>query len=55
MAITEPLLDELDFGPFEGRPKKDLMDAMGENWLQHPRNLLLGESSWILKAEYLPF
>ena len=44
MAMTEPLLDELDFGTFEGRPKADLMNAVGENWLQHPRDLLLGES-----------
>ncbi len=41
---TEPLLDELDFGSFEGRPKAELINEMGENWLEHPRNLILGES-----------
>lgn len=43
-ATTESLLDELDFGPFEGRPKSDLINEMGEQWLRFPRNLVLGES-----------
>jgi broad specificity phosphatase PhoE len=40
----EGLLDELDFGPFEGRPKKELLDEHGELWINNPKDLLLGES-----------
>lgn len=43
MAKTEPLLDELDFGPFEGQPKKYLLDTYQELWIENPRALVLGE------------
>lgn len=41
---TEALLDELDFGEFEGRPKKELLETYGEIWTENPRKLILGES-----------
>ncbi|PAE33780.1 histidine phosphatase family protein [Bacillus sp. 7884-1] len=41
---TEGLLDELDFGPFEGVPKKKLIEKHGEIWLENPKELVLGES-----------
>lgn len=40
----DELLDELDFGPFEGQPKQKLMEQHGEQWLHHPTELALGES-----------
>lgn len=39
----EPLLNELDFGPFEGRPKKELVAASGEAWLTDPLATPIGE------------
>ncbi|HET7628096.1 MAG TPA: histidine phosphatase family protein [Bacillales bacterium] len=41
--VVEPLLDELDFGPFEGKRKSELIEAYGERWLHQPRSLVLGE------------
>src|SRR3954454_21536715 len=41
---TEGLLDELDFGPFEGRPKKELFEKYSELWINNPKSLVLGES-----------
>jgi broad specificity phosphatase PhoE len=41
---TEALLDELDFGLFEGRPKKDLFAEYGDSWIEKPKDLILGES-----------
>ncbi len=41
---TESLLDELDFGAFEGRPKKILVEEMGSAWIENPKALTLGES-----------
>ena len=41
---TEGLLDELDFGPFEGQPKQQLFDKYGELWINNPKELVLGES-----------
>ncbi|WP_338472204.1 histidine phosphatase family protein [Niallia sp. XMNu-256] len=43
-VLTEPLLDELNFGPYEGRPKAELINDKGEDWLEHPKDLILGES-----------
>lgn len=43
-AIPEPLLDELDFGSFEGRPKKELVSIYGELWSEKPAEIILGES-----------
>ncbi|GHH96714.1 histidine phosphatase family protein [Neobacillus kokaensis] len=41
---TERLLDELDFGPYEGYSKGVLLDDHGGNWLENPLSLVLGES-----------
>lgn len=41
---TEGLLDELDFGPFEGLPKERLIETYGAEWLESPQKLILGES-----------
>ncbi|SEN25465.1 probable phosphoglycerate mutase [Mesobacillus persicus] len=43
-AETENLLDELDFGNFEGCPKQTLFDAHGDTWINNPKSLVLGES-----------
>nr|WP_295972191.1 histidine phosphatase family protein [uncultured Bacillus sp.] len=41
---AEELLDELDFGEFEGRPKEELMEQYGQQWLEDPGSIILGES-----------
>lgn len=41
---TESLLDELDFGPFEGKPKNKLMEEIGTAWVENPMSLTLGEN-----------
>jgi len=42
-CIREPLLNELDFGCYEGLPRQDMWDALGEAWWQSPEYLVLGE------------
>ncbi|WP_078546288.1 histidine phosphatase family protein [Litchfieldia alkalitelluris] len=39
----EPLLDELNFGEFEGSPKSLLIQTHKRKWLEQPRDLILGE------------
>ncbi len=39
----EGLLDELDFGPFEGVPREKLIEMYGAQWVENPRELILGE------------
>lgn len=41
-AETESLLDELDFGPFEGKRKEKLLQEYGEKWTKNPRELNFG-------------
>lgn len=43
-SMAEALLDELDFGPFEGRAKHELFKEHGRAWVDHPSTLMLGES-----------
>lgn len=43
-AETEHLLDELDFGSYEGLPKKKLIEVHGNKWIDNPKELVLGES-----------
>ena len=43
LAETEGLLDELDFGPFEGLSKDNLIQQYGDLWLENPKELVLGE------------
>ncbi|MEH7418076.1 histidine phosphatase family protein [Neobacillus drentensis] len=52
---TEGLLDELDFGPFEGVPKNKLMEKYGEQWVENPKELVLGESLKNLEARIALF
>lgn len=40
----EGLLDELNFGPFEGVPKNMLIEKYGDVWFENPKELVLGES-----------
>ncbi|MCU9614735.1 histidine phosphatase family protein [Caldibacillus lycopersici] len=42
-AQVDTLLDELDFGTFEGRPKSLLMEMLGDQWLEEPLQVELGE------------
>ncbi|WHY83850.1 histidine phosphatase family protein [Neobacillus novalis] len=51
----EYLLDELDFGHFEGLPKEKLMLDFGEKWMNHPKELVLGESICNLEARIALF
>jgi broad specificity phosphatase PhoE len=52
--IVEPLLDELDFGPFEGRGK-DLLAQELPDWMRDPRKLVLGEPVSNLEARIRSF
>ncbi|MFK9095489.1 histidine phosphatase family protein [Bacillus salipaludis] len=40
----EGLLDELDFGPFEGLTKEKLIEKYHGIWMNNPKALVLGES-----------
>ncbi|MCP5117935.1 MAG: histidine phosphatase family protein [bacterium] len=42
-AVVEPLLNELSFGSWEGRPRAELEAELGDRWLGDPRELVLGE------------
>lgn len=52
---TEGLLDELDFGPFEGVPKGKLINEYGDKWIENPKELILGESLKNLEARIALF
>ncbi|MFP3122517.1 histidine phosphatase family protein [Ectobacillus funiculus] len=54
-AETEDLLDELDFGPFEGQPKERLIEVYGEKWIENPKELVLGESIQNLEKRIVLF
>lgn len=43
-AEAESLLDELDFGSYEGLPKERLIQEHEEVWVENPIQLTLGES-----------
>ncbi|HZG59152.1 MAG TPA: phosphoglycerate mutase family protein [Anoxybacillus sp.] len=40
----EALLDELDFGSFEGRQKSQMIEKFQIEWFENPRHLVLGEN-----------
>jgi len=42
-CIREPLLNELNFGGYEGQPRQEMLNVLGNAWLQSPENLILGE------------
>lgn len=54
-AQIEPLLDELDFGPFEGCSKEELILEYGSMWIENPRDIKLGESLIDLEKRILLF
>ncbi|MDM8545611.1 histidine phosphatase family protein [Candidatus Venteria ishoeyi] len=39
----EPLLNELDFGQFEGKARVEMLAEVGEDWIDKPRDLVFGE------------
>ena len=43
-AISDPLLDELHFGDFEGRFRGEMLAQVGRAWLESPQTLTFGES-----------
>ena len=54
-ALAEPLLDELAFGPWEGKPRAELEAAFDGQWLKDPREMVLGESLAELAARIRRF
>jgi broad specificity phosphatase PhoE len=52
---TEHLLDELDFGTFEGFPKEKLLEQYGNQWVENPKDLVLGESIKNLEERMMLF
>lgn len=42
--VMEPLLDELDFGVYEGLPKEKLLRDYEKRWRDQPETIVLGES-----------
>jgi broad specificity phosphatase PhoE len=55
LSETESLLDELDFGPFEGHSKEELIATYKNTWMESPRKLVLGESLKNLENRILLF
>jgi broad specificity phosphatase PhoE len=43
-VVVDPLLDEFDFGRFEGCQREELLAEVGQIWLEEPHTLVLGES-----------
>jgi broad specificity phosphatase PhoE len=54
-AETESLLDELDFGPFEGLSKKKIIEKYGDQWIENPKEVVLGESLSKLEERIILF
>lgn len=51
----ETLLNELDFGDYEGKSKQLLFSDLGEIWTDNPRDLRLGESLIDFEKRILSF
>ncbi|RST73066.1 histidine phosphatase family protein [Siminovitchia acidinfaciens] len=51
----EHLLDELDFGPFEGVPKRKLTEELGSQWEGNPLSITLGEPVRHLEERIISF
>jgi len=43
-TLVEPLLNELNFGFYEGKSRQQLLHDYGESWQNDPRDLVFGES-----------
>ncbi|MEH7180292.1 histidine phosphatase family protein [Neobacillus vireti] len=52
---ADGLVDELDFGPFEGIPKNVLIEKHGNIWIENPKELVLGESLQNLEDRIVQF
>lgn len=52
---VDNLLDEMDFGPFEGRPKSELIAKDEEKWMFQPRVGMLGEQIRDMEKRILHF
>ncbi|WP_042356132.1 histidine phosphatase family protein [Bacillus rubiinfantis] len=52
---TESLLDELDFGLFEGRSKAELAAAFAGKWVEDPKSIVLGERVEQLEERIMAF
>lgn len=52
---VEPLANEIDFGPYEGRPSKSLVENYGARWTDDPRDLEFGERLTDLEARIRAF
>lgn len=52
---VDGLLDELDFGPFEGKSKNELIETYGHQWTSNPKELTLGESVSNLETRIVRF
>lgn len=51
----DSLLDELDFGPYEGNAKASLIKDKGDVWFNNPESIILGESVKTLQNRILLF
>ncbi|MFT4414106.1 histidine phosphatase family protein [Fredinandcohnia humi] len=52
---VEPLLDELDFGDFEGKAKRELIETYKKEWFHTPSKVVLGEKLTDLENRMLAF
>lgn len=52
---TEPLLNELNFGEFEGKKKKLLVETYKNEWFSSPGEIRLGEKITNLETRMLTF
>lgn len=51
----EVLVNEVNFGKYEGRPKKEMLEDLGEQWRNDPKSLHLGESMIDFEARLFSF
>ncbi len=42
-AKEEPLLDEIDFGKFEGKTREEFLEEVGLQWFTNPKRTVLGK------------
>jgi probable phosphoglycerate mutase len=54
-AKIEPLLEELDFGDFEAKPKEKLINKYRNKWLESPKEIILGEPIANLEKRIVTF
>ncbi|WP_313431080.1 histidine phosphatase family protein [Siminovitchia terrae] len=51
----EQLLDELDFGTFEGVPKEKMIESLGVDWIKNPLSITVGEPVRDLEKRIISF